>query len=77
MRILSVDLLRGGGGVATGGSHFGLRRALFITTFVFIKAKKIFFFSEGSQEFGVSVQFPFPHKSSFWAQAPVPLLSAV
>lgn len=58
----------GGEGVATGGSHFGLRRrALFITTFVFVKAKKIFFcfvffFSVGSQEFGVSIQFPFPRR---------------
>lgn len=68
--------VNGGGGVATGGSHFGLRRrALFITTFVFVKAKKNFFcclfsFFCRKSEFGVSIQFPFPRKSSFGAQAP-------
>lgn len=48
---MSVGLLIVGGGFATGGSHFGLRRrALFITTFVCLsKLKKFSFFSEGSQ----------------------------
>lgn len=49
-RISSVGLLLGGRGLATRGSHFGLRRrALFITTFVCLselKKKKLFFFSE-------------------------------
>lgn len=48
---MSVGLLIVGGGFATGGSHFGLRRrALFITTFVCLsKLQKFSVFSEGSQ----------------------------
>lgn len=59
----------GGGRFATGGSHFGLRRrALFITTFVFVKAKKNFFFcflfSVGSQS------LESPYSSHFQGRVP-------